>query len=46
MYDSIKLFEISNVYDSEMNMKRVIGIIASGELEKITKIFQKKLITI
>jgi phenylalanyl-tRNA synthetase beta chain len=42
-HDSIKLFEISNVYDSEMNMKRVIGIIASGRVGKNYKDFSKKI---
>lgn len=42
-HDSIRLFEISNVYDSEMNMKRVIGIIASGRVGKNYKDFSKKI---
>ena len=41
--DSIKLFEISNIYDSDFNSKTVIGIIASGRLDKNYKDFSKKI---
>ena len=43
--DSIKLFEVSNIYDkSDLSvMKRVIGIIASGRVEKNYIDFSKKI---
>ena len=42
--DSIKLFEISNIYSSnQKTKKRVIGIIASGRVEKNYINFSKKI---
>ena len=43
--DSIKLYEISNVYFNERSKesKRLLGIIASGRVGKTTMISQKRL---
>jgi phenylalanyl-tRNA synthetase beta chain len=45
--DSIKLFEISDVYsfDNDVHKKRVIGIIASGRAGKNYRDFSKKITT-
>ena len=43
-HDSIKLFEISNIYSSDINKnKRVLAIIASGRVDKNYKDFSKKI---
>ena len=40
--DSIKLFEITNIYSNKLNLsKRVLGIIASGRIDKNYKDFSK-----
>ena len=42
--DSIKLFEISNIYIKDTDLsKRVVGIIASGRLSKNYEDFSKKI---
>ncbi len=43
-HDSIKLFEISNIYSSDINKnKRVLAIIASGRVDKNYKDFSNKI---
>ena len=41
--DSIKIFEISNIYFSDQSSKKVLGIIGSGRLGKNYKDFSKKI---
>jgi phenylalanyl-tRNA synthetase beta chain len=41
--DSIKLFEIADIYSSEQNCKRYIGIIATGRLDYNYRDFSKKI---
>ena len=43
-HDSIKLFEISNIYNNEINQeKRLIGIIASGRVDNNYRDFSRKI---
>ena len=41
--DSIKIFEISDIYSNKKNKQTVIGVIASGRLGKNYKEFSKKI---
>lgn len=41
--DSVKLFEITDIYSSEFGCKRILGIIASGRVDKNYQDFNKKI---
>ena len=41
--DCVKLFEITDIYTTEFECKRVLGIIASGRVDKNYQDFNKKI---